>query len=232
MSGESKASPYVKPEGFVSSVKFDVREEYRTFVSVGSVSFVDSLSTPAPVKILRDIGATQTLLLKDTLPFDMSSATGESFIVQVVEGGFINVPLHRVNLVSDIVSGSVVVGEMKTQPAKGVSMLLENDLAGGKVIAEPKVVMEPVTSAETEKIEEEIPGVFPYCVVTRAQARKMAEDTRASIDTEDDLIDLSKTFLENKCNNDLFCEDKKNRCPIADVPMSRTQLAAERLCTV
>ena len=246
MSDESKASPDVKPEGFVSSVKpvdrtpvveeitdhfdpkFDVREEYRPFVSVGSVSFVDSLSTPAPVKILRDTGATQTLLLKDTLPFDMSSVTGEYVIVQGVEGGFINVPLHRVNLVSDIVSGSVVVGVMETLPAKGVSMLLGNDLAGGKVIAEPKVVMEPVTSAETEKIEEEIPGVFPSCVVTRAQARKMAEDTRASIDTEDDLIDLSKTFLENKCNNDLSCEDKKNRCPIADVPMSRTQLAAEQ----
>ena len=81
MSDEWKASPDVKPEGFVSSVKpadrmpvveeitdhfdpkFDVREEYRPFVSVGSVSFVDSLSTPAPVKILRDTGATQTLLL-------------------------------------------------------------------------------------------------------------------------------------------------------------------------
>ena len=179
MSDESKASPDVKPEGFISSVKpvdrtpvveeitdhfdpkFDVREEYRPFVSVGSVSLVDSLSTPAPVKILRDTGATQTLLLKDTLPFEMSSATGESVIIQGVEGGFINVPLHRVNLVSDIVSGSVVVGVMGTLPAKGVSMLLGNDLAGGKVIAEPKVVMEPVTSAETEKIEEEIPGVFP-----------------------------------------------------------------------
>ena len=117
ISDESKASLDVKPEGFVSSVepanrtpvdfdpKFDVREEYRPFVSVGSVSFVDSLSTPAPVKILRDTGATQTLLLKDTLPFYMSSATGESVIVQGVDGGFINVPLHRVNLLLDIVSG-------------------------------------------------------------------------------------------------------------------------------
>ena len=178
MSDESKASPDVKPEGFVSSVKpvdrtpvveeitdhfdlkFDVREEYRPFVSVGSVSFVDSLST-IPVKILRDTGATQTLLLKNTLPFDMSSATGESVIIQGVEGGFINVPLHRVNLVSDIVSGSVVVGVMETLPAKGVSMLLGNDLAGGKVIAEPKVVMEPVTSAETEKLKRRFQVCFP-----------------------------------------------------------------------
>ena len=203
MSDESKASPDVKPEGFISSVKpanrtpvveeitdhfdpkFDVREEYRPFVSVGSVSFVDSLSTPAPVRILRDTGATQTLLLKDTLPFDMSSATGESVIVQGVEGGFINVPLHRVNLVSDIVSGSVVVGVMETLPVKGVSMLSENDLAGGKVIAKPEVVKEPVTSAKTNMTEEETSSVIPSCVVTQARASKMAEDTRASNKTDD-----------------------------------------------
>ena len=84
--------PDAKPEGLVSSIKpvditpvvqitdhfdpkFDVKEEYRPFVSVSSVSFVEKLSTPAPVKILRDTRATQTLFLKDTLPFDMSSAT-------------------------------------------------------------------------------------------------------------------------------------------------------------
>ena len=115
----------------------------------------------------------------------MSSATGESVIVQGVEGGFINVPLHRVNLVSDIVSGSVVVGVMETLPAKGVSMLLGNDLARGKVIAESDVVIEPVTSAETDKIEEEIYSVIPSCGMTQAQASTMAKDTRASIKRKD-----------------------------------------------
>ena len=115
----------------------------------------------------------------------MSSATGESVIIRGVEGGFINVPLHRVNLVSDIVSGSVVVGVMENLPAKGVSMLLGNDLARGKVIAEPDVVMEPVTSAETDKIEEEIYSVIPSCGMTQAQASTMAKDTRASIKRKD-----------------------------------------------
>ena len=78
--GESlKASPEVKSAGFVSSVKpvnrtpiveeitdhfdpkFDVRDEYRPSVSVGSVSSVDSVSTSVPVKILCDTRATQTL---------------------------------------------------------------------------------------------------------------------------------------------------------------------------
>ena len=198
MADESTASPDVKPQGFVSSVKpvdrtpvveeitdhfdpkFDVREEYRPFVSVGSVSLMDSVSTSVSVKILRDTGATQTLMSKHTLPFGKSSATGKSIVIQGIEGGFKKVPLHRVNLVSDIVSGSVVVGVLNTLPVKGVSMLLGNDLAGGKVIAESDVVIEPVTSAETDKFEEEISNVIPSCGVTQAQASTMAEDTRAS----------------------------------------------------
>ena len=100
MADESTASPDVKPQGFVSSVKsddrtpvveeitdhfdpkLDVREEYRPFMSVGSVSLVDSISTSVPVKILRDTGATQTLMLKHTLPFGTSSATGKSIVIQ------------------------------------------------------------------------------------------------------------------------------------------------------
>ena len=94
MADESTASPDVKPQGFVSSVKpvdrtpvveevtdhfdpkFGVREEYRPFVSVGSVSLVDSISTSVSVNILRDTRATQTLMSKHTLPFGKSSATG------------------------------------------------------------------------------------------------------------------------------------------------------------
>ena len=199
MADESTASPDVKPPGFVSSFKpvdrtpvvegitdrfdpkFDVREEYRPFVSVDSVFLVDSISTSVSVKILRDTGATQTLMSKHTLPFGKCSA----IVVQGIEGGFRKVPLHRVNLVSDVVSGSVVVGVLNTLPVKGVSMLLENDLARGKVIAKPDVVMEPVTSAETDKFEEEISNVIPSCGVTQAPASTMAEDTRASIKWKD-----------------------------------------------
>ena len=64
-------------------------------------------------------------------------------------------------------------------------MLLGNDLAPGEVIAEPDVVMEPVTSAETDKIEEEISSVIPSCRMTQARACTMAKDTRASIKRKD-----------------------------------------------
>ena len=62
----------------------------------------------------------------------------------------IYVPLHKVKLVSDLVTGSVVVGTRPTLPIKGVSLLLGNDLAGGKVVADPKVTSKPITLVSTE----------------------------------------------------------------------------------
>ena len=151
---------------------------------VGSVSFVDNVPTSVPVKIFYDTGATQTLESKHALHFDTSSATGEYVTVQTsgpAESGCISVHLHHVILVSHIVSGSDVVGVMNTRPVEGVSVLLGNDLPRGKVIAEPDVVMGPVKSAETDKIEEEVSSRIPSCGVTQARASKMAKHTRASI---------------------------------------------------
>ena len=89
-----------------------------------------------------------------------------------------NVPLHKVKLVSDLVTGSVVVGTRPTLPIKGVSLLLGNDLAGGKVVADPKVTSKPITLVSTEKLEEVIPGIFPSCAVTRAMAKKAQEEPK------------------------------------------------------
>ena len=77
---------------------------------------------------MRDTGATQSLLLEGVEPLGVSNTTGESVIAQGIEGGCLTVPLHKVDLVSDLVTGSVVVGTRPTLPIKGVSLLLGNDL--------------------------------------------------------------------------------------------------------
>ena len=105
-------------------------------------------------KILRGTGVTQSLLLEGVLPLSVSTYTGESVIAQGIERGCVNVPLHKVNLVSDLVTGSVVVGTRPTLPIKDVSLLLENDLAGGKVAADPKVTSKLITLVSIEKLEE------------------------------------------------------------------------------
>lgn len=60
---------------------------------------------------------------------------GRSVLIQSVELGVINVPLHIMCLKSDLITGPVTVGVRPTLPVPGVSLLLGNDLAGGKVVS-------------------------------------------------------------------------------------------------
>ena len=83
-----------------------------------------------PINILRDTGATQSLILSNVLPFSDQSSAGVSVLLQGVEMGVIRVPLHLISLHSDIVSGTVAVGLRASLPVKGISMILGNDLAG------------------------------------------------------------------------------------------------------
>ena len=214
-----------------------IREEFKPFVSEGFVS-LESSSSQVPIKILRDTGATQSLLLEGVLPLSGSTSTGESVIAQGIEGGCVNVPLHKVNLVSDLVTVSVVVGTRPTLPIKGVSLLLGNDLAGGKVVADPKVTSKPITLVSTEKLEEVIPGIFPSCAVTRAMAKKAQEEPKDCKKSTDALVDLSDTFLNNyghdvqtsSDTNPKVRVDSEKQDPIdcEDVSLSKSKLISEQ----
>ena len=180
-----------------------IRDEFKPFVSEGFVSLSGEEANSIPIKILRDTGATQSLFLEGVLPLNLSTSTGEQVIAQGIEGGFVNIPLHRINLTSGLVSGQVVVGIRPTLPVKGVALLLGNDLAGGRVIADPKVTSQPVTVMSTEKLNEDIPGIFPSCVVTRAMAKKAQEELEVKQSNED-VLDLSKTVLSEWFNDERF----------------------------
>jgi His(2)-Cys(2) zinc finger. len=173
--------------------------------------------------------------LASVLPFDSSSATGEEVIASGIENGIVHIPLHTIRLFSDIVSGPVVVGIRKVLPVSCVSLLLGNDLAGKQVLPLPKVVSEPVTMSENDFCNEEIPEAFPSCAVTRALAKQMAEKQNINVDSEDDLIDLSQTFIDSNENlsSDQTPDDssldsnkgsEKSEETISDVPVSRSKL--------
>ena len=82
-------------------------------MSEGFVS-IKSSSSEILIKILRDTGASLSLLLEGVLPLSVSTSTGESDIAQGIEVGCVNVLLHKVNLVSKLVTASVVVGTRPT----------------------------------------------------------------------------------------------------------------------
>ncbi|XP_006813838.1 uncharacterized protein LOC100371911 [Saccoglossus kowalevskii] len=171
----------------------DVPEEYKNFVSKGEVS-LGKVSDSKPVVILRDTGAAQSLMLAGVLPLDNVN-TDASVLVQGIGGGYESVPLYNVKLRSDLVTGDVTVGVVKSLPIEGVTFLLGNDLAGGKVSVLPVVSCKPVVNDKTEELLELYPGIFPACV-TRSQTSKERQDELVSeVVKEDSGVWLAETFF-------------------------------------
>ena len=56
------------------------------------------------------MGATQSLMVQDILPFTDQSSAGASVLVQGVELGVVKVPLHRVFLKHNLVTEFITMG--------------------------------------------------------------------------------------------------------------------------
>ena len=171
----------------------DYMENYKPFISEGVVSLVGDENSSQKVKILRDTGATQSLMLDSVLPLTENSFTGANVLISGVEMGVLEVPLHEVNIKSSLINGNIVIGMRPSLPVEGISLILGNDLAGEKVMVDPRVVEKPRDDEETERLAEKFPGIFPASVVTRSmKAKKEAIKEQGKEE-----IDLSGTFLEN-----------------------------------
>ena len=90
-----------------------VMEIDEPFLSDGFVSLNSDFAQSTPITILRDTGASQSLILADTLPFSVKTS-GTSVFIQGVESGFVNLPLHNFYLSSDLVNDPVAVGIRQT----------------------------------------------------------------------------------------------------------------------
>ena len=169
-----------------------IMEINEPFLSDGFVSLNSDSAQSTPIKILRDTGASQSLILADTLPFSEKSSSGTSVLTQGVECGFVNVPLHNIYLSSDLVTGPVAVGIRPSLPFKGIHLLLGNDLAGDKVVVNPLLTSTPCVDQLPDPIRQEIPDLYPSCAVTRAMAKKAKlYDGMQDINLTDTLIGQS-----------------------------------------
>ena len=108
--------------------------DYDLFISQGLVSLVGEEAQVQSICILRNTGASQSLLLEGVLPLSESSYVGSNVLLQGVELGVVSAPLDVVNLKTELVSGPVIVGIRPSLPVQGVSLILDNDLAGEKVM--------------------------------------------------------------------------------------------------
>ena len=182
----------------------------------GFVSLSGDNCPPTRIKMLRDTGASQSLILADILPFSEKTSSGTSVLIQGVDCGTINIPLHHVNLSSDLVTGLVVIGITPSLPFKGVHLLLGNDLAGDKVVVNPLVTDTPNIGQTDDPIEQEIPDLYPSCAVTRAMAKK------AILKNSNSDNDLTDTFISQYFNNEI----KKS----LDPSLSDTQTDSSMSC--
>ena len=57
------------------------------------MSLNSNFAPSTPIKILRDTGASLSLILVDTLPFSEKITSGTNVLIQGVDCGFVNVPL-------------------------------------------------------------------------------------------------------------------------------------------
>ena len=127
----------------------DYMENYKPFISEGVVSLVGDENSSQKVKIFRDIGATQSLMLDSVLPLTENSFTGANVLISGVEMGVLEVPLH---IKSSLINGNIVIGMRPSLPVEGISLILGNDLAGEKVMVDPRVVEKPRDDEKTERL--------------------------------------------------------------------------------
>ena len=156
------------------------------------------------------------------------------------------------NFNSDLVTVQVKVGLSSSLPVKCVSLLLGNDLAGGKIVPSVQLTIKP----GPEEINVD-PDVFPSCAVTRAMAKKAKaeeEHVQSGTLTHHDSVslhdsmngsiksscfdDLSDTFLNavfgqdlGSSQNSIILESGKSSPDLVfdDISLSRNQLIKEHV---
>jgi hypothetical protein len=114
-------------------------DTFKPFIFDGSVSLSNNQSNVyIPIRMLRDTGASQSLILTKTLPFSESSYSGKNVLIRSVNStDYCSIPLHNLKLQSDLVTGDVSLGIIESLHFDGIHLILGNDLAGDKVKANP-----------------------------------------------------------------------------------------------
>ncbi|KAG7160427.1 hypothetical protein Hamer_G001672, partial [Homarus americanus] len=153
---------------------------FRPFLSQGTVE-VDGVETP--ITILRESGCLQTLIKEGVV-------VARKTVKYVILGSFWGqggAPLVLVRVKSSCFSGIANVACVHELSVAGVDLILGNDLAGE-------------STAELQQLEDDMPGVFPLCAVTRFMS--MTNDHNVTPDV-DDSLSLEGVFADPIASQDI-----------------------------
>ena len=212
-------------------------KEVNPFILVSHVSLTAG-ADPVPIHILQDTGATQSLLAENILPLSDTTSMGTHVLIRGVELGILHVPLHRVHLKSDLVSGAVIVGVCPTLPIPGVSFILGNDLAfilgndlaGEKVIPDLQVMNENDSMSAADMCVDDTSEVFSSCAITRAMAKRTRDE-----ESTESLVNLGNNFLAHSDDISKTLEDRSRgesealNCPFNDQDTAHPIIEREQL---
>ena len=113
-----------KPQGAVTTPRGN--QSYRPWTKKGMIK--GPHGGPVEVSILRDTGASQSLLLRNKLPKRVIEATRETVMIEGIGGKRVKIPLCKVTLKSQWKNGPIKVGVVEKLPMKGISLILGNEI--------------------------------------------------------------------------------------------------------
>ena len=113
-----------KPQGAVTTPRGN--QSYRPWTKKGMIK--GPHGGPVEVSILRDTGASQSLLLRNKLPKRVIEATRETVMIEGIGGKRVKIPLCKITLKSQWKDGPIKVGVVDKLPMKGISLILGNEV--------------------------------------------------------------------------------------------------------
>ena len=113
-----------KPQGAVTTPRGN--QSYRPWTKKGMIR--GPHGGPVEVSILRDTGASQSLLLRNKLPKRVIEATRETVMIEGIGGKRVKIPLCKITLKSQWKDGPIKVGVVDKLPMRGISLILGNEV--------------------------------------------------------------------------------------------------------
>ena len=113
-----------KPQGAVTTARVD--KSYRPWTKRSAIR--GPHGGPVEVSILRDTGASQSLLLRNKLPKGVIEATRETVMIEGIGGKRVKIPLCKITLKSQWKNGPIKVGVVDKLHMKGISLILGNEV--------------------------------------------------------------------------------------------------------
>ena len=113
-----------KQQGIIAARKMLVG--YRQFISKGKLAHPD-MEEFGDIDILRDTGASQSLLTRNCLPRGRNWAVRKRVYISGIENKLKDVPIYQIKLHSEIMSDTVDIGIVEELPMRGTYLFQRNN---------------------------------------------------------------------------------------------------------